>query len=187
MTPLVLTLNAQGTPIHWATWQDAVLYKAKDLVVWESGQQDWTKYGGENRVTGATSSISFSSIMAVRGQHHPKRQVPVLTNENLFGRDLHTCAYCGKEFSHHQLTNDHIVPRSKGGAHSWLNCVTACKRCNNYKDSFTLDQVDFELLYIPYVPTREEALIMRNRNILQDQMQFLKATLPAHSRLLKMH
>lgn len=185
MTPLVLTLNEHGTPIQWSTWQDAVLYKAKGLVVWESGELDWTKYGGENRITGETSSITFSSIMAVRGNFHPKRLVPVLTNENLFGRDLHTCAYCGKEFPHHQLTNDHIIPRSKGGAHSWTNCVTACKRCNNYKDDFLLKDAGLELLYVPYVPTREEALILRNRNILADQMEFLRSTLPAHSRLLK--
>lgn len=184
---LVLTLNEHGTPIHWATWQDAVLYKAKDLVVWESGEFDWTKYGGENKLTGHTSAISFSSIMAVRGHHHPKREIPTLTNENLFGRDLHICAYCGKEFAPHLLTNDHIIPRSKGGKHLWTNCVTACKRCNNYKDSYTLEQTGMELLYVPYVPTREEAMILRNRNILADQMEFLQATLPAHSRLLKMH
>lgn len=183
---LVLTLNEHGTPIHWATWQDAVLYKAKDLVVWEMGEYDWTKLGGENRLTGNTSAITFSSIMAVRGGHHPKREVPTLTNDNLFGRDLHICAYCGKEFHGSLLTNDHIIPRSRGGKHSWMNCVTSCKRCNNRKDDKLLSECGMELLYVPYMPTREEAMILRNRNILADQMEFLRAQLPAHSRLLKM-
>lgn len=180
---LVLTLNEHGVPIHWATWQDAILYKAKGLVIWESGDHDWTKYGGRSRLTGDTSSITFSSIMAVRGQHHPKRLIPALTNGNLFGRDLHICAYCGKEFQYYQLTNDHIVPKSKGGMHTWMNCVTACKRCNNYKDNLSLKEAGMDLLYLPYVPTREEAMILRNRNILTDQLQFLKAQLPSHSRL----
>lgn len=179
----VLVLNEHSTPIHWASWKEAVIYKAKDLVVWESGEYDWTKYGGTNRITGTQSSISFSSIIAVRGTHHPKRQVPSLTNENLFGRDLHTCAYCGKSFLPNQLTNDHIVPRSRGGSHSWMNCVTACKRCNNSKDDMTVEEWGWDLLYLPYVPTREEALILHNRNILADQMAFLKAMLPKHSRL----
>lgn len=183
MAPLVLALNEHGTPHSWATWQDAVVYKAKGLVVWEMGEVDWTKFGGENRLTGQTSSITFSSIMAVRGSHYPKREVPSLTNENLFGRDLRICAYCGNEFEPRLLTNDHIVPRSRGGAHSWTNCVTACKRCNNKKDDRLLEEVRMELLYVPYVPSREEALILRNRKILADQMEFLKGSLPAHSRL----
>lgn len=180
---LVLTLNEHGTPTHWSTWQDAVTYKAKGLVVWEMGDSDWTKFGGDNRITGLQSSITFSSIMAVRGSHHPKREVPALTNLNLFGRDLHICAYCGGEFESRLLTNDHIVPRSRGGAHSWTNCVTSCKRCNNKKDDMLLEETNLKLLYVPYVPTREEALILRNRNILADQMEFLKGSLPAHSRL----
>lgn len=186
MSPLVLVLNEHGTPHHWATWQDAVVYKAKDLVVWEIGDSDWTKYGGENRLTGKTSSITFSSIIAVKGAHHPKRQVPVLTNPNLFGRDLYICGYCGGHFQFNQLTNDHIVPKSRGGDHSWSNCVTACKRCNNKKDSLLLEETNLQLLYVPYVPSREEALILRNRSILADQMEFLRTSLPAHSRLRNM-
>lgn len=185
MVPLVLALTEHGVPHHWATWQDAVVYKAKDLVVWEMGEVDWTKYGGTNRLTGEPSSITFSSIIAVRGANFPKRATPVLTNQNLFGRDLHICAYCGGKFSHTELTNDHIMPRSRGGAHSWGNCITACKKCNNHKDSYTLQECGMELLYVPYTPTREEALILRNRNILADQMEFISNMLPAHSRLRK--
>lgn len=186
MGPLVLQLNEHGVPQQWATWQDVVCYKAKDLVVWEMGNHDWTKYGGQNRMTGETSSISFSSIVAVRGVHTPIRKTPTLTNQNLFGRDLHICAYCGGEFGDSQLTNDHIVPRSRGGEHSWMNCVTACKRCNNHKDDKLLSECNLELLYVPYVPSREEALILRNRSILADQMDFLRGMLPKHSRLHNM-
>lgn len=185
MSALVLTLNEHGIPQQWATWQEAVIYKAKELVVWEMGDLAWTKYGGRNRITGLTSSITFSSIMAVKGSHLPKRQIPVLNNGNLFRRDLNICAYCGGEFEFRMLTNDHIVPRSRGGSHTWTNCVTACKRCNNRKDDKMLSDSHMELLYIPYTPTPEESLILRNRNILADQMEFLKPMLPAHSRLRK--
>lgn len=185
MNPLVLVLNEHGVPHHWATWQDAVVYKAKELVVWEMGNFDWTKYGGKNRLTGSQSSISFSSIIAVRGSSRPKRITPALNSTNLFGRDLNICAYCGGEFNSSELTNDHIVPRSRGGEHTWMNCVTSCKRCNNKKDNRLLEETNLQLLYVPYVPTREEALILRNRNILADQMTFLKTSLPTHSRLHK--
>jgi len=42
-----------------------------------------------------------------------------------------------------------------------------------------------ELLYAPYIPDRAEALILSNRRILADQMEFLVAHLPKHSRVLQ--
>ena len=181
---LVLILNSHGVPTHWANWQTAVTYKAKGLVNWEMGDHEFTKLGGSSRLTGERSQITYSTIMSVRGDHHPKRMTPILNNSNLFGRDRNICAYCGRIHREEKLTNDHIVPRSKGGAHSWMNCVTACKACNNHKGSRSLEDLDWELLYAPYVPSREEALILRNRNVLADQMDFLRKMLPAHSRLL---
>jgi hypothetical protein len=39
------------------------------------------------------------------------------------------------------------------------------------------------LLYAPYVPNRAEFLILANRRILADQMEFLKQHVSANSRL----
>jgi len=183
MTPLILTLNEHGTPTHWSTWQDAVTYKVKDVVAWETGDWSWTKHGGENKLSGNRSRVSFSSIIAVRGTHHPKRKPLMLTNRTLFGRDLNICAYCGEECEYRDLTNDHITPKSRGGGHTWMNCVTSCRRCNNKKDDRLLEECGMSLLYLPYIPCREEGLIMCNRKILADQMEFLKSALPSHSRL----
>nr|WP_290439438.1 HNH endonuclease [Leptolyngbya sp. 'hensonii'] len=41
--------------------------------------------------------------------------------------DGHACQYCG---STKKLTLDHVIPKSKGGLHSWDNVVTACEPCN---------------------------------------------------------
>ena len=40
-----------------------------------------------------------------------------------------------------------------------------------------------ELVYLPYVPNRAEYLILTNRRILVDQMEFLAQHVPAQSRL----
>lgn len=40
------------------------------------------------------------------------------------------CAYCGNK---QDLTLDHIIPRSKGGADKITNVVCACKECNESK------------------------------------------------------
>ncbi len=100
----------------------------------------------------------------------------------LFRRDRMICAYCGETFARGDLTRDHIVPRSKGGADTWTNCVTACLRCNQAKGARRVD--DFRpLLYVPYAPCRNEQFILSRRTILADQMDYLAAKLPKHSRV----
>lgn len=42
----------------------------------------------------------------------------------------HRCAYCGEK---KPLTQDHVVPVSKGGHHTASNIVPACQSCNSSK------------------------------------------------------
>ena len=46
----------------------------------------------------------------------------------------HRCAYCGKR---KPLTQDHIVPLSRGGAHDLCNVIPACRSCNARKSTRT--------------------------------------------------
>ena len=55
-----------------------------------------------------------------------------ITRRAVFARDDWTCQYCG---SRSNLTVDHVVPRSKGGASSWDNIVASCAPCNRRKGS----------------------------------------------------
>ncbi len=55
------------------------------------------------------------------------------TKAGVLVRDRRTCAFCGG----HATTVDHIRPRSRGGASSWLNCVAACASCNGRKGDRT--------------------------------------------------
>jgi 5-methylcytosine-specific restriction endonuclease McrA len=61
---------------------------------------------------------------------------PVLTNEHLFLRDGHRCAYWGRHRRELRLrewlTRDHLVPRSNGGRDEWLNVLTACSWCTTH-------------------------------------------------------
>ena len=49
-----------------------------------------------------------------------------------------TCAYCGK--SDANLTQDHVIPLSKGGNHTASNIVPACRFCNSSKGSRLLEE-----------------------------------------------
>ena len=126
------------------------------------------------------------SIIAVRGYSRgagEDRLVPPLSNRELFLRDGHLCMYCGREFSGFVLTRDHLIPLSRGGVDCWSNVVTACRGCNHAKGSRTPDEADMSLLAVPYVPNRAEYLVLSNRRILADQMEFLKKRFRRSSRL----
>ena len=186
-SPLILTLDAHGVPHRWVTWQQACFYYAKNLVAWTLGEEAFTAHGGISRATGSRSSITGHSIIAIRGKAMAMKgfnQVPPLNNRELFRRDRHMCAYCGGEFSFLRLTRDHIRPVSRGGADTWMNVVAACRHCNGLKRNRTPDEAGVQLLYAPYVPNKAEYLILTNRKILSDQMEFLKQHISDSSRVL---
>lgn len=180
--PQILTLDISGQPHSWMSWEDVITLKCKGNIAWEMGDGDFLFRGGISRMSGEQSKMNISSIVALRGKFKTREKV-VLTNANLFKRDRNICAYCGKHYGDDKLTRDHIIAVSKGGKNTWTNCVTACKGCNNYKDDKSLEELGMELLYVPYTPNFAEGLVMKGRNILTDQMDFLSAFLPSHSRL----
>lgn len=184
--PRILQLDETGHPNSWCNWQDAVCYQAKDMVVWSLGEVAFTAHGGKSRMTGEQSIIKVPTIIAVRNKTKVNHKPPALTNTNLFRRDLHTCAYCGRIHREEKLTRDHIHPVSKGGKNTWMNTVAACKACNNYKGNRLLADIDMDLLYLPYIPCKTENLILANRNILGDQKDFLLPFIPENSRVFKM-
>lgn len=186
--PLVLALDVAGQPGRWVTYEESAYYYAKGSVAWEMAPVSFTIYGGTNVKTGKQSSLTMNTIIAIRGQqngkHANRMHVPPLTNKALFRRDLNICAYCGDEFRTADLTRDHVVPTSKGGVDKWTNVVAACERCNRKKDDYLLEQVGMKLIFVPYQPNRSEWLILQNRRILTDQMDFLIKQVPRQSRLL---
>jgi 5-methylcytosine-specific restriction endonuclease McrA len=183
---LILTLDTHGVPHRWISWQHACYYHAKDQVAWSLGEAAFTVFGGLNRVTGERSSITSMSIIAIKGKAMAMKafsQVPPLNNRELFHRDRQICAYCADMFPISKLTRDHVVPFSRGGRDVWMNVVTACRSCNERKSDRTPERAGMELVYLPYVPNRAEYLILTNRRILADQMEFLAQHVPAQSRL----
>lgn len=178
----ILVLDSAGTPQSWVKWKAAVRYHVKGLITWSLGDEA-IFHGGLSRMTGAQSTVAVPSIIAVRNVGRDFRRIPPLTNRGLFGRDLHICGYCGVKFPAENLTRDHIIPVSRNGKDVWNNCVTACKSCNNRKDDMLPEECGMQLVYVPYVPDRNEALLLQNRNILAAQMEFLNDYLPKHSRL----
>lgn len=183
--PLILALDLHGVPQRWINWQDACFYYARNLVAWVAGEHPITVYGGISRLSGERSCITANSIVAIKGHSRaylPFSQVPPLSNRELFQRDHQLCAYCGHEFPLARLTRDHVMPLALGGLDHWQNVVTACRHCNQKKGGRTPEKAVMPLLYTPYAPNKAEYLILCNRQILADQMDFLNKHVPEKNR-----
>lgn len=181
----ILALDVSGQPRKWVSHETAITYHAKNMVIWYLGDKV-VSYRGGYKKDGTRSSLDTTSIIAIKGTGYniSNRGLVSLTNRTLFGRDRHVCAYCGDHFSDSKLSRDHVIPVSRGGKDVWMNVVTACIKCNLKKSNKLLENTGMELLYVPYVPNQYERLILENRHILADQMEYLMAGVPAHSRLL---
>ena len=71
-----------------------------------------------------------------------------LTRSGLMHRDRYRCAYCGGRAE----TIDHVLPRSKGGKHTWQNCVASCAKCNHRKADKLLSELGWQLHIVPTAP-----------------------------------
>jgi len=180
----VLSLDAAGRILDWISWQDAVCLYVRGAVAWTLGDPCLTVHGGHNRALGVQSRLELHPIVASTGHCHEHAidPAPALTNSALFARDRHLCLYCGEHFNRGELTRDHVHPVSKGGRDEWENVVSACLACNLRKGSRTPQQAHMPLLAVPYRPSWVEHLILSNRNILADQMEFLVSHLPRDRR-----
>ena len=139
-TPMILVLNSDYLPINVTTFKKAfkLVYKGKAEIVEENGNVNV----GNKRLNRP------SVIRLVKYVNIPYRKV-VMSRENIFKRDGHTCTYCG---SHKNLTIDHIYPKSKGGANNWDNLITSCFPCNAKKGDRTPEQAGMKLGFSPFRP-----------------------------------
>jgi 5-methylcytosine-specific restriction endonuclease McrA len=94
----------------------------------------------------------FRAPSVIRLQYHIRRPRPRvrLSRREVFARDRYTCQYCGRETR--DLTLDHVVPRHRGGGHSWDNLVAACRICNHRKGGKLLDEARLRLRREPFEP-----------------------------------
>ncbi len=76
-------------------------------------------------------------------------KVPPVSRREVLRRDHQTCQYCG---STKKLTLDHVMPRAKGGPHTWENVVTACETCNHRKGNRTPQEARMTLRSKPKAP-----------------------------------
>lgn len=78
----------------------------------------------------------------------PYRRRVAVSRRAVMARDGHLCQYCGARAD----SIDHVVPRSRGGAHEWDNVVAACRPCNTRKRDRLLHETTMRLRHHPRAP-----------------------------------
>lgn len=67
------------------------------------------------------------------------------------------CAYCGESITFEDMQVDHVVPLRKGGADTLQNMLPACRSCNHYKSTLTVEQFRQSVARMPAVLERDSS------------------------------
>ena len=84
----------------------------------------------EDWIRAVSFEIQVPRVLRLLRYDRVPRKTLRFNRRNLFARDKHSCQYCGRHYPHHQLSLDHVVPRSRGGKTTWDNVVCCCLKCN---------------------------------------------------------
>lgn len=94
-----------------------------------------------------------------------------LNRRAVFARDGHRCQYCGAIAEN----IDHVVPRSKGGTHTWENVVASCRPCNMRKEDHLLADTTLTLHRPPGPPRPGSWALVANGTVHPDWEPYLGA------------
>lgn len=141
----VLLLNATFEPL-------AVIAAKRAIVLMLTGKAECVQEVGQGSAFHSeTLTLPAPSVMRLsRYVRVPYRRSVPMTRAGVLRRDGRRCAYCGRKAD----TIDHVVPRSRGGAHDWDNCVAACRACNSRKADRLLVELGWTLTAPPRPPGR---------------------------------
>jgi 5-methylcytosine-specific restriction endonuclease McrA len=132
-----------------ATYQPICVVPTRRAVVLVLKEKADVLVPGPSVVRGSRLTLQAPSVIRLRYfVKVPFRTRAALSRRAVFVRDDHTCQYCGAPAEN----VDHVVPRSRGGQHTWENVVAACRRCNSRKEDRLPREVGFKLKREPRAP-----------------------------------
>lgn len=156
-----LVLNRSWVPITLTTVRRAVILlaagaaRAVHPATYEAADwEGWIERGPQQgrSLRGVDFDLPVPEVIVLcRYNGFPNRKV-AFTRRNVYRRDGFRCVYCGAKPPQAKLTIDHVVPRARGGANTWENCVTACVSCNSGKADLPLKVVGYSLEQTPSAP-----------------------------------
>lgn len=149
-----LVLNASYEPLSVVTARRAaVLVLKQKAEVLHAGEE---MFRSESLDVPAPTVIRLNYFVYV-----PYRSRASLSRRAVFVRDGHACQYCGKPAEN----IDHVLPRSRGGRHTWENVVASCRPCNSKKENRTPAEAGMYLPRAPFVPKERAWVIISHGNV----------------------
>ena len=106
----VLILNASYEPMHVCSVKRAVALLMLDVA--ERVEDSDKVLRSPSQVFAVPSIVKLKKYVK-----RPPHQKVAFNRKNVFRRDDNTCQYCDLHST--DLTLDHVLPRSRGGATSW--------------------------------------------------------------------
>ena len=152
-----LLLNATFEPLSVITTRRALL-----LVM--SGKADMVEDSGDE-IRSATRSHPIPAVVRLKNMVRiPFQRTVPLNRRTLRVRDSGRCqvAGCARVGS----TVDHLVPRSRGGQHTWGNTVLMCHNHNKVKGDRLLSEIGWTLKTAPRSP-RGPWLVLHQHSVTQ--------------------
>src|SRR6267143_1365952 len=137
----VLVLNASYEPINICGARRALVLVLKGVARTEE-EQGAVLHAARMR-------IAMPSVIRLLEYRRIPHQTRALSRKNILLRDRNTCQYCGEVLPSSELTIDHVVPRSRGGASTWENLVACCHSCNRSKGNQFPIEADMKLMREP--------------------------------------
>ena len=134
-------LNASFEPLCVVSARRAVVLVLKEKA--EILERNCAEFRSERTSIPAPSVIRLVHYVRV-----PYRTRVPLSRRAVFARDGHRCQYCNRGAEN----IDHVVPRSRGGTHSWDNVVASCRTCNARKEDRLLHEAGLHLRRQPVAP-----------------------------------
>ena len=137
-----LVLNATYEPLCVVSSRRAVVLVLTDKAV--------PVEPGDGVLHSERTAVSVPVVVRLtRFVRVPYRAHVPLTRKAVFARDGGRCVYCGAAAT----SLDHVVPRSRGGTHTWDNVVSACRRCNHIKADRAIADLGWRLRRAPAPPS----------------------------------
>lgn len=184
---VVLVLNRNWQAINTRTPAEAFCQMASDVATGLDIQgKDWmipTKWEDwldlpvreeDASIGTANGRIRIPTVIVVSNFAKVPMKRPKFNSRNLWERDGGTCQYTGRRLRPGEGNIDHVIPRSRGGATCWENCVLAATDVNSRKADRTPEEAGLTLRRQPHAPREMPVTaLLKNTHDIDDWEPFL--------------
>ena len=184
---IVLVLNRNWQAINTRTPAEAFCQMASDVATGLDIQgtdwmvptkwEDWRELEvreDDASIGTANGRIRIPTVIVVANFSKVPMKRPKFNSRNLWERDGGRCQYTGRQLRPGEGNIDHVVPRSRGGATCWENCVLAATDVNSRKANRTPEEAGLKLSRQPNAPREMPVTaFLKNTHDIEDWEPFL--------------